>query len=87
MIRFLDDLVLFTLPFVLFAIWLLATKRNPFDIEHWSGWKFGLTVAGLLLGIASVVFAGLTADKHTGAYEPSRVENGRLVPGRFVDKP
>jgi hypothetical protein len=66
---------------------LLATNRNPFDIAHWSGWKFGLTVAGLLLGIASVIFAGLTSDRHTGPYEPSRVEDGRLVPGRFVDKP
>jgi hypothetical protein len=82
-----DDVLLFFVPFALFALYLILTKRNPLDIAHWSGWKFGLAVAGILLGIASIIFAGLTADTHTGAYEPPRVENGILVPGRFIDRP
>jgi Family of unknown function (DUF6111) len=82
-----EEILLFVLPFALFASWLLITKRNPLDIAHWSGWKFGLTVAGIMLGIASIVLTGLTADRHTGAYIPSRMEDGKLVPGRFNDPP
>jgi hypothetical protein len=83
----LDDVLLFFVPFALFAFWLVITKRNPLDIAHWSGWKFGLAVAGILLGIGSIIFAGMNADTHTGPYTPPHMENGRLVPGRFNDKP
>jgi uncharacterized membrane protein YgdD (TMEM256/DUF423 family) len=83
----LDDVLLFFVPFALFALWLVITKRNPLDIAHWSGWKFGLAVAGILLGIGSIIVAGMTADTHTGPYTPPHMENGQLVPGRFNDKP
>ncbi len=82
-----DEILLFLVPFLLFAGWLLLTKRNPMDFNHWSGRKFGLTVAGILLGIASIIIAGINADTHTGAYVPPHMENGQLVPGRFTDKP
>lgn len=87
MTRMIDDLLLFLLPFLLFAGWLLLNKRNPLDIAHWSGWKFGLAAAGIGLGIASIIYAGMSSERHTGAYVPPHVENGRLVPGRFIDKP
>ncbi len=82
-----EEILLFVLPFLVFATWLIATKRNPLDIAHWSGWKFGLAVAGIMLGIASIVAAGLSADRHTGAYVPPHMEGDRLVPGRFNDRP
>ena len=82
-----DELLLFFLPFALFAGWLVITKRNPLDIMHWSGWKFGLTAAGILLGIASIIVAGLNEETHTGAYVPPHLDGGKLVPGRFIEKP
>ena len=48
-----EEFLLFVLPFCLFAGYLVIRRRNPFDVEHWSGHLFWLTVSGLVLGIAS----------------------------------
>ena len=86
MLRFLiDDALLFLAPFALFALWLAVTRRNPMTISHWSGRLFALTLAGLLFGIASVLWAGMSSDVQRGSYTPARVENGQLVPGRLQD--
>lgn len=82
-----EEFLLFVLPFCLFAGYLVVRRRNPFDVEHWSGHLFWLSVVGLLLGIASFVYAGLVAPRHSGAFVPPHVENGRLVPGQFNDRP
>jgi hypothetical protein len=76
-----EEILLFFLPFAAFAAWLLLQKRNPFEIAHWSGYKFTLAVIGLLLGIAAIIATGLLEGTHLGAYTPARVENGRLIPG------
>lgn len=80
-----EEILLFLLPFAAFATWLVVTKRNPLDFDHWSGRKFALAGIGIALAIASLLYAAYTADRHTGAYEPARMEDGRLVPGRFRD--
>lgn len=80
-----EEILLFLLPFAAFATWLVVTKRNPLDFDHWSGRKFVLAAIGIALAIASLLYAGLSAERHSGAYEPARVEDGRLVPGRFRD--
>jgi hypothetical protein len=80
-----EEALLFLLPFAAFGTWLVLTRRNPFDIEHWSGRKFLLTVIGLVLAIASVVIVGLMSEPHRGAYVPPHMENGQLVPGRFLE--
>jgi len=82
-----EEFLLFVLPFCLFAGYLVIRRRNPFDVEHWSGHLFWLSVAGLVLGIASFVYAGLIAPRHTGPFVPPHVENGKLVPGHFDDRP
>lgn len=81
----LEEILLFFLPFAVFATWLIATRRNPFDVDHWSGRKFILAVIGITLAIGSILYAFQFADRHTGAYEPAHMENGQLVPGRFRD--
>lgn len=78
-----EELLLFILPFCIFAGYLVASRRNPFDIEHWNGHVFWLSVAGLALSIAFVAYTGWIAPRSQGAYEPPHMENGRLVPGRF----
>ena len=42
-----------------------------------------LTIAGLAVAVAGMLFFGLTADRQTGRYAPAHVENGRVVPGHF----
>jgi purine-cytosine permease-like protein len=81
-----EELLLFVLPFLAFAGYLVVRRRNPFDVEHWQGRVFWLSVAGLVLGIAGLIAAGVMAERHTGSYDPPHVEGGRLVPGRFDDK-
>ncbi len=82
---FIEEILLFALPFAAFAAWLILTKRNPLDISHWSGRKFALAAIGLTLGIISIIYASQVAETHRGAYVPPFIENGRLVPGKFAD--
>jgi hypothetical protein len=42
-----------------------------------------LTLAGLSAAIVFMVFYGLLAERHHGAYVPAHIENGRLVPGHI----
>jgi predicted outer membrane lipoprotein len=82
-----EEILLFFVPFAAFATWLVVNRRNPFDVDNWSGYKFILTLVGLLLAAAFLIYTGLIAERHMGAYDPPHMENGRLVPGRFSDRP
>jgi heme/copper-type cytochrome/quinol oxidase subunit 1 len=79
----LQELVLFLLPFVAFALYLVIRRRNPLLWSHWSNQSVWLVIAGLACVVVSLLTAGLLADRQTGAYVPSHVENGRVVPGQF----
>ncbi|MBM6592797.1 DUF6111 family protein [Microvirga pudoricolor] len=77
------ELLFFLLPFVVFALYLLVLRRNPFLFEHWSRSSLWLAVAGLVCVILAFVVAGTRAERHTGAFVPTHMENGRVVPGQF----
>jgi hypothetical protein len=76
-------LILFLIPFALYAVYLWATRSGVLDTSSWRlqvlAW---LTIAALCLVIAGVFltveFSG--APPHS-AYVPAHMENGRLVPG------
>lgn len=78
-----QGLVLFLLPFVLFAVYLLIRRRNPLIWSHWNDQSLWLAIAGLSFVIISLVATGLLAERQTGTYVPTHVENGRVVPGHF----
>ncbi len=81
---FAEPAALFLAPFVLYFVYLLALRRHPLHPTHWPGEaRFGLTIAGLVVAVAGMLFFGLTADREQGGYTPAHVENGRVVPGRF----
>ncbi len=80
---FLQGLVLFLLPFVLFASYLVIRRRNALVWSSWSDQSFWLAVTGLVLVIASFLVTGLTTERNTGAFVPTHIENGRVVPGHF----
>jgi hypothetical protein len=78
-----QGLVLFLLPFVLFAAYLVIRRRNPLVWSHWSDQSTWLTIAGLSFVVVSLLATGLLAERQTGTYVPSRVENGQVIPGHF----
>jgi hypothetical protein len=81
-----EEFLIFILPFAVFAGWLIIRRRNPLDVEHWRPHVYWLCITGLLLAIASLLYAGVSAPRHMGAFAPPHVEGGRLVPGQFNDK-
>jgi hypothetical protein len=79
----LEPLLLFSIPFALYALFHLLQRRWPFVAESWSrGVVSTLTIAGLAIAVIGMVILGLTG-LHQGAYVPAHIENGRLAPGRF----
>lgn len=78
-----EEVLLFVLPFCIFAGYLIVRRRNPFYVEHWSRHAFWLAIVGLALVIGILAVEGFVTKRSLGAYEPPHMENGVLVPGRF----
>lgn len=76
----LERMVLFALPFALFAayVWLFRRRlQMPKPDTPW----FWLTGAGLLLVIASFFYTGLTeGEPTTGVYVAPQYVDGKIVP-------
>ncbi len=79
----LTEVAIFLIPFVAYAVFLIATRSHLFDKTSWPlpviGW---LSAAALLLIIASfAVLAQFSGAPPGSTYVPAHIENGRLVPG------
>lgn len=73
----------FLAPFVIYAVYLLLVTKGRRVLVR-TPW-FLLTAAGLVLAsaaLASLAFTG--GEPPGGRYVPSRVEDGRIVPGEVV---
>ena len=69
---FSEELLLFFVPFALFALWLVVRRRTPFAWVHWDGNVSWLVIAG------SSVAAGLDASSRA---LPAKRGHGRLRAG------
>jgi hypothetical protein len=79
--RFLYELLLFLLPFALYAAYLRVSRRENFGLSRDHPWTM-LFASGLLLVAASFLYLGLVEGAgQSGTYVPPHVENGRVVPG------
>jgi hypothetical protein len=78
-----EGAALFLSPFLLYAGVLLLQRRNVMKVESWSASSAWLAIAGLLLLLGSFIYTGLIAERPLGGFEPTHMENGQLVPGRF----
>ncbi|NIX76234.1 DUF6111 family protein [Microvirga terricola] len=78
-----QELLLFFLPFAAFAVYLIVRRRNPLAWSSWSDQSVWLVIAGLVVVIGSLLAAGIFTDHETGAFVPTHIENGKVVPGRF----
>ena len=79
-------LVPFLLPFIAYALFVLATRRARangalFEDAPW----YWLFVSGLVLAAISIlVYWYVIQQPAGGAYIPPHVKNGTVVPGRVV---
>lgn len=83
MTRFIEEALLFLLPFAAFCLYLLLRRRNPLLWASWNKEISWLGIAGLCVVILSLVATFLFSQRERGAFVPAHMENGRLVPGHF----
>lgn len=79
----LSDLLLFLVPFAAFAALLLLQRRRILAVESWSASAAWLAVAGLVLVLGSFLYTGFLVGRPESGFEPTHIENGQVVPGRF----
>ena len=82
----LSEIGLFLLPFVAYALFLIASRTNVLAAASWPLHIIGSLVgAALALTVgALVMLANFSGAPPGSTYTPAHVENGKLVPG--VDK-
>ena len=79
------ELALFVAPFVLYALFLWATKRGGvLDLSNWPLKRvFWLLIAAFLLVIGSFIVLAQWGGAPPGStYIPAHIEDGRFVPGQ-----
>ncbi len=80
----LTEVALFLAPFVIYAIFLMATRAGVVDPKSWTLQRLGwLLIAALLLMVGSfVVLAQWGGARPGSTYVPAHFEDGRFVPGQ-----
>jgi hypothetical protein len=76
------EIVLFLLPFALYAVYLLATRASVLHVDSWPlahlSWLLG---AALLLVVGSFIyFANYSGAPVGSTYVPAHIEDGKFVP-------
>ena len=80
------ELVLFLAPFVVYAIYLVATKATLLTLVSWPPKVLAtLAILALVLMIGSFIYLSHFSGAPPGStYEPAHVEDGKFIPGRVV---
>ncbi len=80
----LSELLLFVLPFVLYAVFLWATRAGVMDPESWPVSRLiMLAILSFVLVIGSFLYFANYAGAPPGStYVPAHLEDGKFVPGR-----
>jgi hypothetical protein len=78
------EIALFLTPFVLYAVFLLATRAGALHPDSWSLPKLAaLLIASFVLMIGSfLVFAQFSGAPPGSTYVPAHVQDGKFVPGQ-----
>ena len=79
------EIVLFLLPFVLYGVFLWATKAGVMHPDSWPVSRIAwLLIAALSLMVGSFIyFANYTGSPVGSDYEPAHIEDGKFVPQRM----
>lgn len=79
----LTELAIFLIPFVAYALFLMATRSGVLASSSWPMHLVAKLVLGslLLVIISFVLLAHFSGAPPDSTYIPAHIENGRLVPG------
>ena len=79
----LTELAIFLIPFVAYAIFLIATRAGVFASSSWPAHLIAKLVLGslLLVVVSFVLLAHFSGAPPDSTYVPAHMENGKLVPG------
>jgi hypothetical protein len=77
------EVALFLAPFILYALFLWATREGILHPDRWRPPVLGLLslVAIALTAVGFVLIAEYTGAPAGSTYVPAHLENGQLVPG------
>jgi hypothetical protein len=78
------EIGLFLIPFVLYALFLVATNAGMVQRKSWTPPRLSaLLIVSLLLVVGSfLVLAQFSGAPPGSTYVPAHVENGKFVPGK-----
>src|SRR6185369_908073 len=78
------EIVLFLMPFVLYGVFLWATKAGVMHPDSWPLSRIAwLVIAALILMVGSFIyFANYSGAPPGSTYVPAHMENGKFVPGQ-----
>ena len=79
----LTEVLLFITPFVLYAVFLWATRAGVLDLQSWPLARVAwLAIAALVLVLGSFIyFAHFSGAPPGSRYIPAHMEDGKFVPG------
>jgi hypothetical protein len=79
----LTEVAIFLIPFVAYALFLIATRSGVLASSSWPVHLVAKLVLGslLLVIISFVLLAHFSGAPPDSTYIPAHIENGRLVPG------
>jgi hypothetical protein len=79
----LTEVAIFLIPFVAYALFLIATRSGVLASSSWPMHLVAKLVLGslLLVIISFVLLAHFSGAPPDSTYVPAHIENGRLVPG------
>ncbi|HEY2756187.1 MAG TPA: DUF6111 family protein [Pseudolabrys sp.] len=79
----LTEVLLFITPFVLYAVFLFATRAGVIDVKSWPlAHVATLAIIALLLVVGSFIYLANYSGAPVGTtYVPAHLENGKFVPG------
>jgi hypothetical protein len=78
------EIVLFLMPFVLYGVFLWATKAGVMHPDSWPISRIAwLLIAALSLMVGSFIyFANYSGAPPGSTYVPAHMEDGKFVPGQ-----
>jgi Family of unknown function (DUF6111) len=79
----LTEIGIFLIPFVVYALFLVASRSDLLTRSSWSVIVVGRLLLGslLLVVLSLVLLAQFTGAPPHSTYVPAHLENGKLIPG------